>query len=87
MSKKLNEEYEKKMNELGISFQGVIMQKVDEIIKCNETDKMTKDEFEEYKVKSYNESIGDLKEEDGIDCPICKNKGFIKYIQKQNNRN
>ena len=53
------------------------MQKVDEIIKCNETDKMTKDEFEEYKVKSYNESIGDLKEEDGIDCPICKNKGFI----------
>ena len=63
------------------------MQKVDEIIKCNETDKMTKDEFEEYKVKSYNESIGDLKEEDGIDCPICKNKGFIKYIQKQNNRN
>lgn len=28
----------------------------------------------------YNESVGSLNKEDGIDCPICKNKGFIEEV-------
>ena len=28
----------------------------------------------------YNESVGNLDKEDGIDCPICKNKGFIEEV-------
>lgn len=31
------------------------------------------------RVESYNNSVGDLK---GIDCPICKNKGHIMKIRK-----
>ena len=28
----------------------------------------------------FNESVGNLDKEDGIDCPICKNKGFIEEV-------
>jgi len=28
----------------------------------------------------YNESVGNLDKEDGIDCPICKNKGYIEEV-------
>lgn len=28
----------------------------------------------------YNQSVGNLDKEDGIDCPICKNKGFIEEV-------
>ena len=28
----------------------------------------------------FNESVGNLNEKDGIDCPICKNKGFIEEV-------
>lgn len=31
-------------------------------------------------VQRYNDSVGHLNEEDGYDCPICKNRGFIMKI-------
>lgn len=61
------------------------MQKIDKVLNFKETNEMTSEELEEYKVKLFNDSVGDLNEEDGIDCPICKNKGFVKYLTKQNN--
>ena len=39
---------------------------------------------EQAKVDSYNEGIGYLNMEDGYDCPVCKNKGYVaelKYIE------
>ena len=31
--------------------------------------------------QNYNEAVGSLNEEDNIDCPTCKNKGEIAYIE------
>ena len=31
----------------------------------------------QYKCDSFNNTVGDLNEKDGYDCPICKNKGMI----------
>lgn len=31
-------------------------------------------------VQRYNDSVGHLNEEDGYDCPICKNRGFTMKI-------
>lgn len=42
---------------------------------------MTNEEFQQFQVDTYNESIGNLNEEDGIDCDLCKNKGWIQYIR------
>lgn len=36
----------------------------------------------QYKCDTYNETVGDLNEQDGYDCPICKNKGFIAVPAK-----
>lgn len=33
------------------------------------------------KCDSYNASTGNLNEEDGYDCPNCKNKGYIAYVR------
>lgn len=45
-----------------------------------------KDMVERYKrkVDSYNNSIGHLNEIDGYDCQICKNRGFISYLDENN---
>ena len=34
-------------------------------------------EHEIWKAKAYNEAKGRLNEEDGYDCPVCRNKGWI----------
>lgn len=46
-----------------------------------EANPMTVEEFQQFQVDSYNESIGNLNEEDGIDCELCKNKGWIQYFK------
>ena len=42
---------------------------------------MTDTEFRKFTVDCYNESEGNLNEEDGIDCVICKNKGWIQVFE------
>lgn len=36
--------------------------------------------LEELQVQGYNDSCGDLNEDDGYDCDKCKNKGFIAKL-------
>lgn len=31
-------------------------------------------------IQRYNDTVGHLNEEDGYDCPICKNRGFIMKV-------
>ena len=42
----------------------------------------TVEEMRELQVKQYNDEPGDLNKTDGIECPICKNKGWIQYINE-----
>lgn len=46
-----------------------------------------KREAEQRKCDSYNAAIGTLNEDDGYDCPICKNKGFIAFVKEYENPN
>lgn len=39
-------------------------------------------EFKYNSVEFANQVEGNLNLEDGIDCPICKNKGYIVYLEK-----
>jgi len=42
-------------------------------------------EYEQFKVDSLNNDIGDRNEQDGYDCKLCKNRGFIaKLVDKGN---
>ena len=43
---------------------------------------MSDEEFRRFTVDCYNEREGDLDKEDGIQCIICKNKGWIQVIEK-----
>lgn len=45
------------------------------------TEPLTQQEIEQRKVDLYNESTGNLNEQDGYDCPRCKNKGYIARVQ------
>ena len=42
---------------------------------------MSNEEFWQFTVDCYNESEGELDKEDGIQCIICKNKGYSQYIE------
>jgi DNA replication protein DnaC len=42
---------------------------------------MSDEELRRFNVECYNESVGNLNEEDGIDCVICKNKGWIQVLE------
>lgn len=44
-------------------------------------EKMTDEEYEQWKADVYNSGVGDLNEKDGYDCPECKNKGFIAEVK------
>lgn len=44
--------------------------------------KLTDKEYEEVKAKLYNASEGELNE-DGYDCRICRNKGFVATVEYQ----
>ena len=41
----------------------------------------TIEEYTKMQSQWYNEEVGNLNEDDGIDCPICKNKGNISYVE------
>lgn len=41
---------------------------------------MSPKEWEQYKVDDWNKTPGNRNEEDGYDCPICKNKGTIAKL-------
>ena len=42
---------------------------------------MTAEEFWKFTIDCYNQSEGNLHEQDGIKCRICKNKGSVQVIQ------
>jgi DNA replication protein DnaC len=42
---------------------------------------MNAEEFRRFTVECYNESEGDLDKQDGIQCLICKNKGYIQVLE------
>lgn len=42
---------------------------------------MSREEYEQYKVDSYNETEGNLHEKDGYECPLCKNRGYIAKLE------
>ena len=42
---------------------------------------MSSEEFRKFTVDCYNESVGDLDKEDGIQCILCKNKGYIQALE------
>lgn len=45
------------------------------------SEQLTAQEYEQRKADFYNASTGNLNEQDGHDCPICKNKGYIAGVQ------
>lgn len=48
-------------------------------------EQMTPLEYEQFKVDGLNNTVGNRNEEDGYDCSICKNKGYIvKLVQEDN---
>ena len=45
---------------------------------------MSPKDYEQFKVDSMNEAVGNRNEEDGYECRICKNKGYIaKLVEKE----
>lgn len=42
---------------------------------------MSNEEFRMFTVRCYNESAGNLDKEDGIQCSICNNKGWIQFVE------
>jgi DNA replication protein DnaC len=42
---------------------------------------MSNDEFRRFTVDCYNESEGDLDKQDGIQCVLCNNKGYIQVLE------
>ena len=45
-------------------------------------EKITPQEYEQRKADAYNASVGHLNEEDGYNCDICKNKGFMATVKR-----
>lgn len=42
---------------------------------------MSSEEFRRFTVDCYNESEGDLDKDDGIQCVICNNKGYVQILE------
>ena len=42
---------------------------------------MSREEYEQHKVDSYNAGIGHLDQADGYNCDACKNKGYIAELR------
>lgn len=41
-------------------------------------------DYEQFKVDGLNSAVGNRNEEDGYDCPLCKNKGYIAKLVEDN---
>lgn len=48
-------------------------------------DKMSPREYEQFKVDGLNNTVGNRNEEDGYDCVVCKNKGYIIKLVDEGN--
>lgn len=63
------------------------MNRLEEILKkLNDkhgtAEKLTAEQYEEIQCKSANDNVGNLNEQDGYNCELCKNKGTIYFLQK-----
>lgn len=59
------------------------MARISEILKkrgLDTTSKLSPKEYEQFKVDGLNNTVGDRDKEDGYNCPLCKNKGFIAKL-------
>lgn len=45
---------------------------------------MSEKDYEQFKVDGLNSAVGNRNEEDGYDCPLCKNKGYIAKLVEDN---
>ena len=52
----------------------------DIIKKHSEPNSMSYQEYQQQKVDWYNNTVGHLNDEDGYNCNVCKNKGFIDTL-------
>lgn len=61
------------------------MDRIQEILKSaglgTTFSQLTPKEYEQFRVDSFNEGEGTRNEEDGYDCRICKNKGFVAELR------
>ena len=57
------------------------MEKLLETPIINKIDDYTPQELEQFRCDNYNNTIGTLNENDGIECDICKNKGLIGIVR------
>lgn len=47
-------------------------------------EKMSPRDYEQFKIDGLNNTVGNRNEEDGYDCPICKNKGYVvKLVENE----
>lgn len=49
------------------------------------SDTLTPEEWEKFRVEGFNESEGNLHEQDGYTCSVCRNKGLIMRAVQQDN--
>ena len=71
----------------------MIMKKAEELLQNNqELEKEVNDllnlspvEYAKLKCQWYNDEIGNLDKEDGINCDVCHNKGKIAYVDENGN--
>ena len=63
------------------------MSRLTEILKKQGLDitseKLSPRDYEQFKVDGLNNTVGDRDKEDGYNCPLCKNKGFIAKVTEQ----
>jgi DNA replication protein DnaC len=58
------------------------MENLSKYFNMNKTyEQMTAKDFWLYTIDCYNDSEGNLHEEDGINCPVCKNKGTVQVVE------
>lgn len=62
------------------------MQEMKNIIKGilgeEKSEQMEVDDFMQWQCDSFNDMEGNLNEQDGIECELCKNKGSIHFLKK-----
>ena len=62
------------------------MARISEILKkrgLDTTSKLSPKEYEQFKVDGLNNTVGDRDKEDGHNCPLCKNKGYIAKLTEE----
>ena len=62
------------------------MTRLTEILKSkglDTTSNLSPKDYEQFKVDGLNNTVGDRDKEDGYNCPLCKNKGFIAKLTER----